>query len=147
SQAVRRGVSELHRRGWRAEGHRGKYRPEDLLLRHNRCGMNIAEQRGREVESPRRHLNLRLPAGGALSHSLIHHAAYTLELDGSDDGADVDGLVQRRPDTQGTHAILNFFDQRLRDAFLHQQPRTGAAYLSLVEPDAVHQAFYCAVEI
>jgi hypothetical protein len=63
------------------------------------------------------------------------------------DGADVDGLVERKPDSQSAHAVADLADQRLRDAFLHQQARTGAADLPLVEPDSVDQAFNGAVEI
>ena len=64
-----------------------------------------------------------------------------------DDGADVDGLVERRADAQRAHAVANFRDERLGDALLHQQARAGAANLSLVEPDAIDQAFDGAVEV
>jgi hypothetical protein len=40
-----------------------------------------------------------------------------------------------------------FDDQSFGNAFLHQQARTRAAHLSLVEPDSVDQAFDRAVEI
>ena len=49
--------------------------------------------------------------------------------------------------TQRAHPVANLRDERLRDAFLHQQARTGATDLSLIEPDAVDQAFDRAVEI
>ena len=42
---------------------------------------------------------------------------------------------------------LSLCDQPRRDAFLHQQPRAGAADLPLVEPDRVDHAFDDAVEV
>ncbi len=51
------------------------------------------------------------------------------------------------PGTQRAHAIAHLRDERLGDALLHQQARTGAADLSLIEPDAIDQAFDRAVEV
>ena len=109
--------------------------------------MHIAEQRRRIVEAARRQLDLRLPASCALGDSLVDEPLDPVQLHSRYDGADVNGLVERRPGTQRAHTIANFRDERLGNAFLHQQARTGATDLSLVEPDAVDQAFNRAVEV
>ena len=70
-----------------------------------------------------------------------------VELHLVDDGADVDGLVERRADAQRFHAGADLVVELLGDALLHQQTRAGAADLALVEPDAVDQAFDGGVEI
>jgi len=68
-------------------------------------------------------------------------------LHARDDSADINGLIERGTHAKRVHAVLNLADQFIGDALLHQQPRTGAANLSLVEPDAVDQAFDGAVEV
>jgi len=78
---------------------------------------------------------------------LRDHALDAIELNSRDDGADVDRFVERCSDTQLAHAIANLRDQGLGNALLHEQARTGAADLPLVEPDSVDQAFDGAVEI
>ncbi len=57
------------------------------------------------------------------------------------DRADVGVFIQRIADDQRLHAILQFADHRLINAFLHQQPRTGAADVALVEKDSVDDSF------
>ncbi len=109
--------------------------------------MNIAEQRWRKIQPPRGDRNGRLPARRAFSDALIDKPLDALKLHARDNRADIDGLVERRTDSKRVHAVLNFADQFVRDAFLHQQPRTGAANLALVKPDAVDQAFHGAVQI
>src|SRR5260370_3639516 len=109
--------------------------------------MNVTQQRGRKIQTARRHGDGRLPAGRAFRDAVIDEALDALELQACKDGADVDGLVERRTDSQSVHAVLNFTDQFIRDALLHQQARTSAANLSLVEPDAVDQAFHGAVQV
>ena len=37
--------------------------------------------------------------------------------------------------------------QAIRHRLLHQKPRSGAAYLPLIEPNCINQAFYSAVKI
>src|SRR5439155_16891350 len=64
-----------------------------------------------------------------------------------DQRADVVRLVQRRADAQVLHARLDLLDEARVDRFLHQQARTGAAYLALIEPYRVDQAFDRGVEI
>src|SRR5579859_7693338 len=109
--------------------------------------MDVAEKSGREIEAAGGHGNVGLPAGGAFGDALIDEALDAIELDASDDGADVDGFIERRADAQSVHAIANFGDERLGDAFLHQEARTGAADLALVEPDAIDEAFDGGVEV
>ena len=123
---------------WSAKRHRREHRAEDLLLGDDRCGMHIAQQRGRIIKAARRQRDLRLPAGCTLGDPLTNHALDTIELHARHDGADVDCLIQRKADAQAAHAFADFADQSLGDAFLHQQARAGAADLTLVEPDSVH---------
>src|SRR5713226_4449794 len=109
--------------------------------------MNVAEQRWQKIQPPRWHRDGRLPAGRSFSDALIDQPLNALELHASHDGANVDGFVEWRADSQRVHAVLNLADQFIRDALLHQQARTGAANLPLVEPDAVDQAFHGAVQV
>src|SRR3984885_745641 len=109
--------------------------------------MHIAQQSWGEVEPTGRHLDLRLPTGCAFGNSQIYEATNSFELHGSDDGANVDRFVQGRTDAQRAHAAANFFQEPFRDAFLHQQTRTGAANLALIEPDSIDQSFHRTVEI
>src|SRR5579864_7333440 len=104
--------------------------------------MHVTEQRGREIEAARRHGDLRLPARGAFGDALLHEPLNAFELDAGDDGADVNGFIERRADAQRVHAIADFSDERLGDALLHKETRAGAADLTLIEPDAVNEAFY-----
>ncbi len=109
--------------------------------------MDVAQKSGREIEAARRHGNGGLPARRAFRDALIHQPLDAIELHARDDCADVDGFIERRADAQRVHAVADFGDQFFRDALLHQQARTGAANLPLIEPDAVDQAFDGAVEI
>src|SRR5579859_8289822 len=99
--------------------------------------MDVAEKSRGEIESAGGHGDAGLPAGGAFGDALIDEALDAVELDAGDDGADVDGFVERRADAQSVHAIANFGDERFGDALLHQEARASAADLALVEPDAV----------
>ena len=110
-------------------------------------GCTLLSKRRRIVKAARGQLDLRLPAGRAFRDSLVDQPLDAVELHPRDDRANVDRLVERRPDAQRAHAIANLCDERLGDALLHQQARAGAADLSLIEPDAVDQAFDRAVEI
>ena len=110
-------------------------------------GCTLLSKRRRIVQAARRQLDLRLPASCAFRHSLVDEPLDAVQLHSRHDGADVDGLVERSAGTQRAHAVADFRDERLGDALLHQQARTGAANLSLIEPDAIDQAFDRAVEI
>src|SRR5229473_7901113 len=109
--------------------------------------MNVAQQCRRKIQTARRQGYRRLPASRAFRDTLIDQPLDAFELYAGNDGANVDGFVEWRTDSQRVHAILNFADQFFRDALLHQQARTGAANLPLVEPDAVDQTFHSAVQI
>src|ERR1700682_2023906 len=146
-QAVNRIVGEFHSFPRSAKRHRGKHRAENLLLRHHRSRMNVAQQRRREICPSRRYGNGGWPAGRSFSDALIAQPLNALELHARDDRANVDRFVERRANPQRVHAVLNLADQLIRNALLHQQPRTGAANLPLVEPDAVNQSFHGAIQI
>src|SRR5689334_6484458 len=109
--------------------------------------MHVAEQRWRKIKSARRQRDFWLPACRALSNSLRHHPLDTIELHSGHNGTDINGFIEGRPDSQRAHPIANLGDQRLRNAFLHQETRTGTADLSLVEPDAIDEAFDRTVQI
>ena len=102
---------------------------------------------GEKIETTRRHCDRWLPARRPLGYSLIHQASNTIQLHASDDCADVDRLIKRRSNAQIFHATAHFRHERFRNTFLHQQARTGATNLSLIEPDSVDQAFDCAVQV
>ena len=72
--------------------------------------MHIAEQGWRIVEAARGQGDLRLPAGCAVGHTLLHQFADAVELHLRDDRADVNGFVERGADAESAHAILDFGD-------------------------------------
>src|SRR5260370_12630086 len=109
-------------------------------------GMNVAQEVRWKIESSRRDGYGRLPASRAFRDALIDQPLDALELHASNDGADVDGLVERRTDSQSVHAVLNFTDQFIRDALLHHQARPSAANLSLAEPHTVDQPSHRALQ-
>ena len=74
---------------------------------------------GREIKAAGGHGNVGLPAGGAFGYALIDQALNAVKLDAGDDGADVDGFIERGADAESVHAIANFGDERFGDAFLH----------------------------
>src|SRR6266404_7253074 len=100
--------------------------------------MNIAEQRRRIVETSRWEHHRGLPASCTLGYSLIDQSANAIQLHGRDDCADVNCFIERRPGAKSAHTVPDFSNQRLSDTFLHQQARTCAADLSLVQPDAIY---------
>ena len=146
-QAVGGVVGQLHSLRGSAERHRDENRPEDLHLRDGGRRGHVGEQRGRVEIALRRTRPGGLPHLGPLLHALVHEAADALELYRSDDGAHVDGLIQRRPDPELLHSRAQLGDQPLRHALLHQQARARAAHLPLVEPDRIHHALDHAVQI
>ena len=109
--------------------------------------MHIAQQGGRIIETARWQIDFWLPAGRALRDALIHQPLDSVQLHRSDDGSDVDGFVQGGASAQRAHTLAYSCGQRFCDAFLHQQARSRATYLPLVEPDSIHQPLYCAVQV
>src|SRR5579863_3691800 len=146
-QAVCRVISKLDRFAGRSESHRRQHRTENFLLRDDRRWMNIAEQGWRKEKSARWHFHLRLPAGRPVGHALVHQPLNAIKLHAGDDCADVDGFIERWSYTQRAHAVAYFYNQRLRNTFLHQQSRPGATHLPLIKPDSIHQAFDSAIKV
>src|SRR6202451_1421251 len=109
--------------------------------------MNVAEQSRREVEPARRHFHLRLPAGRTLGYALIDQPLYSIKLNTGDNRADIDSFVEWRANSERAPTVADFWDQRLRNALLHKQARSGTAPLSLIEPDSIDEAFDGAVQI
>ena len=64
----------------RAESHRSQHRAENLLLRDDRRGMHITEQRRRIVEPARGQFNLWLPASCSLRNTLVDKPLDAVEL-------------------------------------------------------------------
>ena len=83
--------------------------------------MNISKQRGRKVQTFGRKGIRGLAAGGSLGDSLINKSADAFELHRSDNGSDINRLVERRPDAQILHAPADLLNQRFGNALLHQQ--------------------------
>src|SRR3954453_15144968 len=109
--------------------------------------MYVPEQ-GRGIEAslsgdrPRRLILL-----GALLDAGLDQRLDPLELDRSDHRAHVDRLVERRTHAQRYHAADQALAERLCDALLQQQPRSGATDLALVEPDRIDHAFHGAIDV
>ena len=54
-------------------------------------------------------------------------------------------LSSGEPIRRRAHAVANLCDERLGDALLHQEARSGTTDLSLIEPDPVDEPFDRAV--
>src|SRR5579863_899773 len=91
--------------------------------------------------------DLRLPALCSFRYALSDHLLNAIELNSRHNRADINGLIEWRADPQSAHAIANLRDQRFGDALLHEKTRAGAAYLPLIEPDAIDQPFDGAIQI
>ena len=63
------------------------------------------------------------------------------------DRANVDAFVHGIANPQPVHAAFQPGMEHIRDAFLHQKARPGAAHLALIEPDRIDQPFDGAVNI
>src|SRR5205823_2405445 len=63
------------------------------------------------------------------------------------DGPDVHRLVERVAYPHPLHAGAQLLHEPVRHVLLHEQARTGAAHLALVEPDCVHHPLDHAVEV
>src|SRR5262249_26324924 len=66
-KAVSSIVGQLYSLSWSAERHCRQHGAKNLLLCHDRCGLDVSEQRGWIVEAARRQGQFRLPAGCAFS--------------------------------------------------------------------------------
>mmetsp|Transcript_22622 Transcript_22622/g.52697 ORF Transcript_22622/g.52697 Transcript_22622/m.52697 type:complete len:615 (+) Transcript_22622:67-1911(+) len=120
---------------------------EDLL--HDAGGRGVAaeHERRREVQANVRHARARLEHLVALSLGDVNVALQRLELALVHDRTHVDVLVQAVAKTKSAHARLELLDEDVVDLLLHQQARTGAAHLALVEPDRVDNALHSAVNV
>ena len=146
-QPVTRVVGKLDGLFRRTEAHRGKHRAENFLLRQYVGGSHAGGERRKMEPAGRGQLEVGLPAGGALPGALGDQTLHPLELAAVDQRADVGVLVERAADAQPRHPRLHLGDEGIGDAFLDEQPRSGAADLALVEPDPVDQSFHRAVEV
>src|SRR5690606_14498515 len=122
-QAVGRVVGQLHRLDGRAERHADQHRAENFHLGHGRCRRHAGQERGR-VEAARLGLGpRRLPQHGAFLLAFGDQLFNALQLHRRDDGAHVDGFVQRIANAQRFHAPLQLLDERALHGLLHQQAR------------------------
>ena len=146
-KAVAGVVGERNGFGRCAESHADEHWPENFHLCHGGCGRNIGEQCGRIKVTVLGAGPRGLPQCGAFAASLLHQLLNFLKLPGCDDGANVDGFVERVAHAQLIHARAQAVEQLVRHAFLHQQARAGTAHLPLVEPDGIDDAFNHAVQV
>ena len=109
--------------------------------------MDVGEQRRPVVQAARWNRHVRLPARGPVRDPLRDQSFDAFQLHACDDRTDVSRLIEGGADPQRRHARLQLLCDRDRDALLHEQPRTGAANLTLVQPDAVDETFDGTVEI
>ena len=105
-----------------------------MALRH------AGENRGRHEETLRRQTARRLPHFRPFLHPGVEVAQDRLELGARHNGAHIGVLVQRVAHAQDAQTALEFGHDGVRHGLLHEQTRTGAADLPLVEEDAVDDA-------
>ena len=130
-----------------AERHGGENRAEHLFLCKD-VGWRNAEGQCRAIEIALRGQGaFRLPAGRALFLAFRDEPGDALELAWCYQRADIGVLVERIADSQPRHARLDLLDEGVRNTFLDEQARAGAADLTLVEPDAVDKALDRRVQI
>ncbi len=146
-QPVRRVVGQRNRLLRGPEGHRNQHRTEDLHLGDGGGGSDIGEEGRREEIALGWAGPGWLPHLCALLDALRHQSLDPLQLDGRDDGADVDRFVERIADAQRLHPFAQSGNETFFHAFLHQQTGAGAADLALIEPDGIDHALDHAIEI
>ena len=146
-ETVRSVVGKFNRLPQSSERHRSQHWTKDLFLGNRGTRMHVGKQSRRIVQSLHRQGRSRLAAGCAFSYTLVYQPADALELHRGNDGTNVDSFIEGRAHAQSLHAGPDLRNQSFSNTFLHQQPRTGAADLSLIEPDAIDEPFDSAVEI
>ena len=141
-KAIARVVRDFDSLGWRAECCRGQNWSKDFFLHQCRCGRQASDQCW-GIETAFGCCDL---IGFAFCIS-ADHLGDLVQLNRVHDGANVDAFVERITDAQPVHPGLEFGVEPISDAFLDQQARSGAAYLSLIEPNRVNQPFDRAVDV
>ena len=135
-QSIAGVICNLDRFGWGAEGCGDQHRAKDFFLHQRGCGCQPRDQCGR--------IEAALWCCGLIDLAFgigADHLADLRVLHRVDDGAHVDAFVQRITDAQPVHTGLEFGIEPLSDPFLHQQARSCAADLTLIEPDCIDQPF------
>ena len=140
-------VGNLHRLLRRAEGHHCGDGAKDLDVHDGGGWLDVGEDRGRKPVARARQFTRSLQQRAAFGFSLLNNLGDALQLDGIDDGAHVDGFVQRVADAQALHAAAEFAEELRRNALLHEDARARTADLALVEPDGVNNTFNRRIEI
>mmetsp|Transcript_2258 Transcript_2258/g.6258 ORF Transcript_2258/g.6258 Transcript_2258/m.6258 type:complete len:591 (-) Transcript_2258:548-2320(-) len=141
-------VGQLDGLGRGAEGQYDQHRPEDLINDHLARRLHVRDESWGVEEALPRHL-----LQGALVHrrALVPRYLYVLldarQLGLVHDGADVHALVERTADAQVVHAAAELGDELRVDVLLDEEARAGAAHLSLVEPDGVHDPLHRRVQV
>src|SRR5690606_28400037 len=80
-------------------------------------------------------------------YALFDQIADAFDLDGRDQRTNIHGFVQRVAHPKLGHTRPDLGQKTLFDRFLHQQTRTRATDLALIEPDGFHQTLDSAIEV
>ena len=140
-------VGNLHRLLRRAEGHHCGDGAKDLDIHDSGGWLDVGEDRGRKPVAGARQFTRSLQQRAAFGFSLLNKLGDALQLDGINDGAHVDGFVQRVADAQALHAAAELAEELWRNALLHEDARARTADLALVEPDGIDHAFNRRIEV
>src|SRR5207253_4645297 len=117
----------------RPEGEHRQDGAEDLLLRDPVALRHVREHRGREPVAALREPARRLVDLRALVAPGLDELLDLLQLLAGVDRPDVRVLVERQADAEGAETPLELGDERLVDRLLDEEPRPGAADMTLVE--------------
>ena len=146
-QSIARMIGQLDRFIMGTKTHCDDDWTENFLTCDLSGGLNAADQ-GRWIEETfRGKLNAGLIRYCARLNALGNHVSNSRQLARRNDRAHIDRLVQGMPDTQAVHPCPQTLKETFGDAFLHQNARPGAANLSLVKPDRIHDTLHGGIEV
>ena len=111
------------------------------------AGSTSVKKPGAKIAALGREFHGCLPQRAALNLALLDQRGDAFQLSCRDKRTDIHGLVERIADPQRFHALAQLVVEPLRDAFLHEDARSGTADFALVEPDGVDNAFHRPVHV
>ena len=114
---------------------------EDFFAGDAVAERDIREERGREVEAALWEFAGGLVDFRAFADAAFHEFLDFFELLAGVDRADVGVLVERVADAEMAETHFQFAQDLFGDTFLHEEAGAGAADMTLVEENAIHDTF------
>src|ERR1700722_4198914 len=141
TQAIRSVVGALEGFFGCAKGHHAEDGAENFLLCDAMRGGDAGKKTRTEPIALVRHGATGLHEFGAFVHAALHQLADLFKLRFGIDRADVSVFIERIADAESLDAVGELADDLFEHTFLHEQARTGAADVALIEINSRDDAF------